>query len=83
MVSPTFSIINEYTVANGQKVYHFDFYRIKNQEEIFDLGYEEYFFSGSYCFIEWPDRFEKLFPEKFVYVTIEENPLSHQRSIQF
>ncbi len=58
--SPTFSIVNEYETASGSKVYHFDFYRIKNETEAFDLGAEEYFTSGYHCFIEWPEKIPSL-----------------------
>lgn len=68
--SPTFSIVNEYHYPEG-KVYHFDFYRIKNVEEAFDLGYEEYFDSGDYCFIEWPEMIEILLPEEYTEIRIE------------
>ncbi len=70
--SPTFSIVNEYE-ANGKQVYHFDFYRLKDEQEAFDLGYEEYFYSGNYCFVEWPEKIENLLPEKAVSVHISEN----------
>src|SRR5699024_11724925 len=58
--SPTYSIVNEYLAADGSVVYHFDFYRIKDQWEAFDIGFEEYLYSGAYCFIEWPDRIPEL-----------------------
>lgn len=61
--SPTFSIVNEYESANGP-LYHFDFYRLEDEEEAFDMGYEDYFFSGNYCFIEWPSKIPNLLPEK-------------------
>lgn len=54
--SPTFSIVNEYKTENGESVFHFDFYRINKIEEAFDIGYENYFYSPSYCFIEWPEK---------------------------
>jgi len=60
--SPTFSIINQYLTENGSSLYHFDFYRLNKIEEAFDIGYEDYFFSGNYCFIEWPEKIEKLLP---------------------
>lgn len=56
VVSPTFSVVNEYHTISGEAVYHFDFYRIRSKEEIFDLGYEDYFYTDSYCFVEWPER---------------------------
>ncbi|MGY0039527.1 tRNA (adenosine(37)-N6)-threonylcarbamoyltransferase complex ATPase subunit type 1 TsaE [Pedobacter sp. NJ-S-72] len=67
--SPTFSIVNEYA-ADGQVIYHFDFYRIKNLHEVFDIGYEEYFYSGNICLIEWPERIRELMPENYVEVGI-------------
>jgi len=72
--SPTFAIVNEYTLPNGNSIYHFDFYRIQKAEEAFDLGYEEYFYSGQYCFIEWPEKIESLLPTDCVKVYIEELP---------
>lgn len=60
--SPTFSIVNEYHSLQGT-IYHFDFYRLKNEQEAFDMGYEEYFYSGAYCFVEWPERIPHLIPE--------------------
>jgi tRNA threonylcarbamoyladenosine biosynthesis protein TsaE len=72
--SPTFAIINEYSIPNGGSIYHFDFYRINKVEEAFDMGYEEYFYSGQYCFIEWPEMIESLLPEECTKVHIEEQP---------
>jgi tRNA threonylcarbamoyladenosine biosynthesis protein TsaE len=69
--SPTFSIVNEYRSEAGP-VYHFDFYRLKNQTEAYDLGYEDYFYSGAYCFIEWPEKIPDLWPEKYLSVEITE-----------
>src|ERR1700744_6307756 len=69
--SPTFSIVNEYLLPQG-RIYHFDFYRLKNQVEALDMGCEEYFYSGDYCFIEWPDKIPDLLPEHYVKVEIEE-----------
>ena len=71
--SPTFSLVNEYVGNDGQIIYHFDFYRIKNEEEAFDLGYEEYIYSGNYCFIEWPERIENLLnlPKADIFITLE------------
>lgn len=68
--SPTFSIVNEYE-ARDYKIYHFDFYRIKNQEEAFDLGYEDYFYSGEYCMIEWPEKIPNLLPDSYIAIEIE------------
>jgi tRNA threonylcarbamoyladenosine biosynthesis protein TsaE len=61
--SPTYSIVNEYQNDEGEIFYHFDFYRIKNEGEAFDIGYEDYFFSGNYCFVEWPEKIPNLIPE--------------------
>lgn len=68
--SPTFSIVNEYAGPQGP-IYHFDFYRIQSEQEALDLGYEEYFYSGQYCFVEWPERIPSLLPEDAVSVHIE------------
>ncbi|KKO90138.1 MULTISPECIES: tRNA (adenosine(37)-N6)-threonylcarbamoyltransferase complex ATPase subunit type 1 TsaE [Sphingobacterium] len=69
--SPTFSIVNEYESPIGP-VYHFDFYRIKDEQEAFDFGYEEYFYSGAYCFVEWPEKIPNLLPEeaKEIHISI-------------
>lgn len=72
VTSPTFALINEYTTIEGDVIYHFDFYRIKKIEEAFDLGYEDYIYSGNYCFIEWPEMIESLLPEEIVQVRITE-----------
>ena len=70
VTSPTFAIVNEYKV-NEESVFHFDFYRIKNLREAYDIGCEEYFYSGSPCFIEWPEMIEELLPEDTVKVHID------------
>lgn len=70
--SPTFAIINEYTAANGAPIYHFDFYRIRKLEEVYDFGYEEYFYSGELCFIEWPELIEEVLPDNVTRVVITE-----------
>ena len=70
--SPTFAIVNEYTDDEGNPIYHFDCYRIKKIEEAYDLGYDQYFFSGNYCFIEWPEMLEELLPEDTKKVNITE-----------
>ncbi|MDR1742554.1 MAG: tRNA (adenosine(37)-N6)-threonylcarbamoyltransferase complex ATPase subunit type 1 TsaE [Dysgonamonadaceae bacterium] len=72
--SPSFAIVNEYRDGNGKPVYHFDFYRINKIEEAFDFGYEDYFYSDSRCFIEWPELVETLLPENTVKVSINETP---------
>ena len=72
VTSPTFAIVNEYGVNKEfRSVYHFDFYRIKNLREAYDIGTEDYFYSGSPCFIEWPELVEELLPENTVRVSIE------------
>jgi len=68
--SPTFSIVNEYSIPQGS-IYHFDFYRLKNEMEAFDMGYEEYFYSGDYCFVEWSEKIPNLIPLHYVKITIE------------
>lgn len=73
ITSPTFSIVNEYrSEKNGELIYHFDFYRIKKIEEVYDMGYEDYFYSGALCFLEWPELVEELLPEDVTKVTITE-----------
>lgn len=69
VTSPTYSIVNEYESPKG-KVYHFDFYRLKDETEALDMGYEEYFYSGNYCLIEWPEKIANLWPPEFVKVDI-------------
>ena len=71
--SPTFSIINEYSTKNGGQLFHFDFYRINKIEEAYDFGYEDYFYSGSRCFVEWPEKIKELIPPDAVEVYITEN----------
>ena len=66
--SPTFSIVNQYLNKNNDFIYHFDFYRTNNKEEIFDIGYEEYIYSSSYCFIEWPEKIESLLPNNYIKI---------------
>lgn len=72
VTSPTFALINVYETEQSNEIYHFDFYRIKSQDELFDLGYEEYFFSGRYCFVEWPELIGPLLPPQTVKITITE-----------
>ena len=71
ITSPTFAIINEYS-GKDETIYHFDFYRIKKLEEVYDMGYEDYFYSGALCFIEWPELIEEVLPEDAVMVQITE-----------
>jgi len=73
VTSPTFSIINEY-LAEGKPMYHFDFYRLKNVDEAINIGVSEYFDSGNYCFIEWPQQVEELLPEELLLIKIEAQP---------
>ena len=68
--SPTFSIVNEYA-AEKANIYHFDFYRLKNETEALDMGYEEYFYSGDYCFVEWSEKIPNLIPTNHIKVSIE------------
>ena len=70
--SPTFAIVNEYEDREQNIIYHFDFYRIKSLEEVYNMGYEEYFYSGAYCFMEWPELVEELLPEETVKVLVNE-----------
>ena len=79
ITSPTFAIINEYSIDKVQSskfkvqsIYHFDFYRIKKLEEVYDMGYEDYFYSGALCFIEWPELIEDILPDDAVRVSIAE-----------
>lgn len=66
--SPTFSIVNEYLTKEDCKIYHFDFYRLEDEQEAFDMGYEEYFFSDAYCFIEWPEKIPNLIEDDMIVV---------------
>ena len=74
ITSPTFAIVNEYTDGKGEPVYHFDFYRIKKQEEVYDIGFEDYVESGSVCLMEWPELIEDILPADTVKVSITEQP---------
>jgi len=71
VTSPTFALVNEYSTNKQDVLYHFDFYRIERLEEVYDMGYEEYFYSGNVCFIEWPDKVAELLPEDVVFVHID------------
>ncbi len=68
--SPSFAIVNEYRTAAGEPIYHFDFYRIRSAEEAFDFGYEEYFYGGALCLVEWPEKIEELLPEDTLRVQL-------------
>lgn len=75
ITSPTFSIVNEYrSEQTGELIYHFDFYRVKKIEEVYDMGFEDYFYSGALCFIEWPELCEEVLPDDTVKVYINEEP---------
>ena len=80
VTSPTFSIVNEYHTKNDERIYHFDFYRIKNLREAINIGLDEYLYSGSYCFIEWAENIEELLPQETVniYITVNEQDLSRE-----
>ena len=71
VTSPTFALVNQYDTADGDTVYHFDFYRINRIEEVFDMGYEEYFYSGDLCLIEWPELVENLLPDDAMVIRID------------
>ena len=81
VTSPTFAIVNEYEAAKGRPIYHFDFYRIKKVSEAYDMGCEEYFYSGHPCFIEWPELIEEVLPEETINVTIEALPDGERRLV--
>ena len=83
ITSPTFAIVNEYqSSTTGESIFHFDFYRIKKLEEVYDMGYEDYFYNGGLCLIEWPELIEQLLPEDAVKVSISEQP-DGSRLIEF
>lgn len=71
--SPTFAIVNEYADREQNTIFHFDFYRIKSIAEVYNMGYEEYFYSDAFCFMEWPELIEELLPEETIRVDIQEN----------
>ena len=81
--SPTFALVNEYTASGGNPVYHFDFYRIESIEEVYDIGFEEYLYSGHYCFMEWPEKISELLPENYVYISVEENEDTQNRIVKY
>lgn len=84
VTSPTFAIVNEYRSATTcELIYHFDFYRIKNLDEVYDMGYEDYFYCGALCFIEWPELIESLLPEDAVRVHITEDESTHARIVSW
>lgn len=71
--SPTFALVNEYSTDRNDTIYHFDFYRIKSEAEAYDIGVEEYFYSGNFCLVEWPSQIPHLWPEAYLSVRIESN----------
>lgn len=79
--SPTFAIVNEYLNTKGESIYHFDFYRLKKESEAIDIGYEEYIYSGCYCFMEWPEMIENLLPEGYVSIRLETDDETEVRTI--
>ena len=80
--SPTFAIVNEYVTGEGETVYHFDFYRIKKIEEAYDIGYDNYFYSGNLCLIEWPEMIEPLLPEHYLRVDIQLGATDDERIVK-
>ena len=80
---PTFAIINEYLTSENEQIFHFDFYRLKNIHELFDIGYEDYFFSDNYCLIEWPEKIEEYLPEDTIRVNINVDRNKNTRLITF
>ncbi len=81
--SPTFAIINEYYTPLRESVYHFDLYRIEEDKELVDIGFEEYLYSGAYCFIEWPENAKSFLPENYIMVTIGDGKDDNSRIIRF
>ena len=79
--SPTFSLVNEYHTTKGTKIFHFDFYRINDEEEALDMGIEEYFYSNNWCLVEWPNKVENLLPLEAVTITITAND-NQKRTIE-
>jgi tRNA threonylcarbamoyladenosine biosynthesis protein TsaE len=75
VTSPTFALMNEYRTDSEQKIFHFDFYRIDSIAEVFDMGYEDFFYSGNLCLVEWPEKIKQLLPQNClsVYITVENN----------
>uniref|UniRef100_UPI004056CE4B tRNA (adenosine(37)-N6)-threonylcarbamoyltransferase complex ATPase subunit type 1 TsaE n=1 Tax=Alistipes sp. TaxID=1872444 RepID=UPI004056CE4B len=81
VTSPTFALVNHYSTEEGETIYHFDFYRIERPEEAFDFGYEEYFYSGELCLVEWPEKIEGLLPDNTmqVHISVESETERHFR----
>jgi len=81
--SPTFAIVNVYQTETTDEVYHFDFYRIKSVEEVYDIGYEDYFYGGQYCLMEWPEKIEELLPEDTIVIEIKVDHTNQSRILSF
>lgn len=81
--SPTFAIVNEYFTSTRESIYHFDLYRIKSWTELLEIGYEDYFYSGSYCLLEWPEKIVNLLPEETIHIHIEVSADGQKRTITF
>jgi len=84
VTSPTFALINEYFTSSGDSVYHFDLYRIETVSELYDIGYEDYFYSDAWCFVEWPERAGSLIPGDFLrlHVTVHEDGIRSIEAIE-
>jgi tRNA threonylcarbamoyladenosine biosynthesis protein TsaE len=83
VASPTFSIINIYKTKEAEEICHFDLYRINSTEELFDIGYEDYFYGNSWCFVEWPDKIESLLPADVIKIYIQLGQKDTERIIKF
>ena len=83
VTSPTFAIVNVYQTKTNNEVYHFDFYRIKSLEEVYDIGYEDYFFGDQYCLMEWPEKIKELLPEDTITVEIKVDHNNQSRILIF
>jgi tRNA threonylcarbamoyladenosine biosynthesis protein TsaE len=81
--SPTYAIVNEYFTEDSDSVFHFDLYRLKSWTEMLEIGYEDYFYSGNYCLLEWPEKIVNLLPEETVHITIVVSADSEERTITF
>jgi tRNA threonylcarbamoyladenosine biosynthesis protein TsaE len=81
--SPTYAIVNEYFTEDSNSVFHFDLYRLKSWTEMLEIGYEDYFYGGNYCLLEWPEKIVNLLPEETVHVSIVVSADSEERTITF
>ncbi len=79
--SPTFSLVNEYETSKGETIYHFDVYRLKNEEEAYDMGMDEYLYSGAWNFIEWPEKIPSLIPEQYTSINLTLLPNGNRKLI--